>query len=411
MTIDTKVSFTPVRVVVRNDGLYLQRRGESIKVPASEATARYISQAGMSVFDVLIGSTTRQALNISERLVLSPSGAKDRTLTPDLIQGLNNMPLLLSVLPGQKMQVLFLRLAEDLSNMKIYAIKKHGAIPLSESDIVPVAQIERPTLLYPTAEISALPSEQRDIIYNLYRYGNYITEMDQVFIEWNASQDRNVWGPSIDTVYMLYALRKHGLFNENTRKVAEIGTGNGMLAKAAVIHAPNLEQIEITDIELTALACAERNIKVNLRDGVYLAGIHAPGLRKIDRNVDLLISNPPYVPKPKAQETNPYEGTGLIREVVAEGLSHLNPNNPEAAIMINISSLALKDFHDFIRGRDDLRVERLESLTVPLKINWTQINPEWMDFLIKECGLELRDPSVFGYKFWHTLHIYKLSIK
>ena len=121
--------------------------------------------------------------------------------------------------------------------------------------------------------------------------------------------------------------------------------------------------------------------------------------------------NPPYIPKPAGNGINQYEGTGLIREVVSDGLEHLNPENPEASIVINYSSLAQNDFDQFVQGREDLEIELLETLTVPLKINWTSIDSEWLNYLITECGLEIRDDQIHGYRYWHTLKIIKIKRK
>jgi methylase of polypeptide subunit release factors len=162
---------------------------------------------------------------------------------------------------------------------------------------------------------------------------------------------------------------------------------------------------------MSALRCAERNIHPELQPSARLTSIHAPGIRNIGLDMDLIVSNPPYIPKPKANENNPYEGTGLIREIVAEGLSHLNPKNPNAPIVLNVSSLGMGDFNKYIAGRNDLKVKTLEKLTVPLKINMMQFDRKWMQYLVEKCGLERRDEYRYGYPYWHTLNIIRISRK
>jgi NAD kinase/predicted RNA methylase len=334
---------------------------------------------------------------------------EDKTLTPDLIEQIDQMSVCSSVKPKEKKQILFLRPSPDLSSLKILLITKFGGKPLMSKDIIPVAEIKDATLLYPTAEIAALPSVERDIIFNLYRYGNYITEMNGVLIEWESAKDVNVWGPSIDTILFLFTLLKHNLFNVEIEIVGDVGTGSGMLAKAAVIYCPKLKRLEISDIEENALDCASRNIRPTFKKGMVLVSMPFPGISRFGK-VDLLLANPPYLPKRKSQETNPYEGTGLIRKIISKGLAHLT-DNPKAAVVINYSSLAKKDFESYLEGRDDLVVEELESFTVPLKINWAQIDPEWMDYLLTECGLEVRDDRIHGYRYWHTLNFVKITRK
>ena len=329
----------------------------------------------------------------------------------EILRELEKTSLCLAVKPGEKNQILFLQVTPDLGSMKIWAIKKLGEKALAAEDILLLEEIARPLLLYPTAEIAAKTSTERDMTFNLYRYGNYITEMDGVMVEWNADEDKNVWGPSIDTVFFLHVLKKHGLCKESVHTASEIGTGNGMLAKGVTLFCRNLEDMEITDINLNALKCAERNIRRGMiNSDLCITSIHGPGVKKIGGR-DLLLLNPPYIPKKNANETNPYEGTGLMREVIENRLRLLNPNNPEAAIVINYSSLAQKDFDSYMDGAEEVDVELLDTLMVPLKINWASIDPEWMEYLLAECGLELRDESIYGYKYWHTLKIVKITKK
>lgn len=344
------------------------------------------------------------------KVISLPRARMADSVSADLIQQLDQMQVCRSVANGGKKQVLLLRVAEDLSSLRFFAVNKFGGQALSRENIVPVAEIKKPLLLYPTAEIAALPSVSRDIIHNLYRYGSYFTEMAGVLVELDAGQDINVWGPTIDSLFSLWALRRHNFFNSSVHMATEVATGTGMLAKAAVLFCPNLKVIEITDIEANALRSAERNIQPALRPGVYLSSFHGPGIRRIGQT-DLMIVNPPYIPKKRPNENNPYEGTGLIREIVAEGLNHLTPGNPQAVVFMNYSSLAEKAFQEYVSGQPGLQVERLETLAVPLKINWMQINPDWLNYLLAECGLEVRDDVVSGYRYWHTLNAVRLTRK
>jgi NAD kinase/predicted RNA methylase len=334
---------------------------------------------------------------------------EDPTLTSDLIEQIDQMSVCSSVKTKEKKQILFLRPSPDLESLKILLIKKFGGKSLTREDIIQVAEIKDAKLLFPTAEIAGFPSVERDIIFNLYRYGNYITEMNGVLIEWESAKDVNVWGPSIDTILFLFTLLKHNLFNVEIEIVGDVGTGSGMLAKAAVIYCPKLKRLEISDIEENALYCARRNIRPVLRKGIIMLSLPFPGIRRFGK-VDLMLVNPPYLPKRKSLELNQYEGTGLIREIISNGLAHLT-DNPKAAIVKNYSSLAKKDFESYLKGRDDLVVEELESFTVPLKINWAQIDSEWMDYLLTECGLEVRDDRVHSYRYWHTLNFVKITRK
>ncbi len=89
---------------------------------------------------------------------------------------------------------------------------------------------------------------------------------------------------------------------------------------------------------------------------------------------------------------------------------------------MNISCLAERDFRQYLRGERGWSVELLERLPVPLKINFLNMDPDWLAFL-KTCGLtEVNEiGSRFGltvqpggrndYQYWHELQIYKLVRK
>ncbi|MDD5441598.1 MAG: hypothetical protein PHZ27_05270, partial [Candidatus Omnitrophica bacterium] len=109
---------------------------------------------------------------------------------------------------------------------------------------------------------------------------------------------------------------------------------------------------------------------------------------------------------------DPYRGTGLIREILEIGADRLNPDNPNAAVYINISSLARKDFLRYIEEfSDKVNVSKVgPALRVPLKIR--TITGSWRQWLIDEGGLERVSDAIPGEQaYWHTIQVYKLQPK
>ena len=119
--------------------------------------------------------------------------------------------------------------------------------------------------------------------------------------------------------------------------LADVGTGSGCLAVALAWAFPRA-RVTATDISPAALAVARRNAtrhgvadRVSLHDTRGLHGLPGP--------YDLIVSNPPYVPKPEmarlAPEVTRYEppsalcggpdGLDTARELVAEAVSRLRP--------------------------------------------------------------------------------------
>lgn len=87
----------------------------------------------------------------------------------------------------------------------------------------------------------------------------------------------------------------HGWETESARtpRIADIGTGSGVIAVALAHHLPHAA-ITATDLSTSALSLAEENAK---RNGVALRFLQGDLLAPVTGEVfDLIVSNPPYVP-------------------------------------------------------------------------------------------------------------------
>jgi beta-phosphoglucomutase-like phosphatase (HAD superfamily)/nicotinic acid mononucleotide adenylyltransferase/ADP-ribose pyrophosphatase YjhB (NUDIX family) len=233
---------------------------------------------------------------------------------------------------------------------------------------------------------------------------------------WDKSVDWDVWSTNIDTVFLDDRLQTSGLLagmqqRNLLRKIVELGTGGGHLSSR--LASMNPEELTITDISFYALRCALRNILVYLTPQTRLRTYLGKGLLTLEGDQDAIVINPPYIPYPPSEnlaDEDPYRGTGLIREALESGIDKLNPLNPEASLFINISSLAQKDWDQYLaQFGDRLLVEPVgESLKVPLKIR--AIKKDWREWLVGQGGLEDRGPSVSKgeERYWHTLQTYRV---
>jgi release factor glutamine methyltransferase len=85
-------------------------------------------------------------------------------------------------------------------------------------------------------------------------------------------------------------------------RVVDVGTGSGCIAVTLALEHPTA-LIEATDLSSAALSVARQNAerlgagRIRLHHGSYLAGITGP--------IDLIVSNPPYVPSAVARALAP----------------------------------------------------------------------------------------------------------
>jgi len=112
-------------------------------------------------------------------------------------------------------------------------------------------------------------------------------------------------------------------------RVVDVGTGSGCIAISLALERPDLRVIGV-DISVAALAVAKRNrdrlgARVAFAASDLLAGV---------RNIDLIVSNPPYIPaadietlqtevkdnEPRGALTPGPRGTEVIEKLLAAGI-------------------------------------------------------------------------------------------
>lgn len=304
---------------------------------------------------------------------------------------------------------MFIRISNDLKQEHIFAngrelagimgkdrVEGKRVYSYPEEDTEFVHTFEDPVLITDNYRISKLEPTLRETLFSLFTSRPRTIEYDGVSVVWGAEYP-TVWCPSIDTVLFAKALREIFSSEHKLTNAVEIGCGSGFLSKYVLSKVPTLQNILITDINPEAVKCAQSNI--NDSRASFLVG---DGLEALKNNkYDLVISNPPYVPRPDAIEDNPYEGLEVINFILENVKTYLNPGGVS---VLNVSSLC----EDLVLSKQtELNFSTICSLRVPLKVNNILNNKDWMAYLLTR-GLEknLHD----GYEYWQTIKILKLEI-
>lgn len=239
----------------------------------------------------------------------------------------------------------------------------------------------------------------RTNLFSLFRSGNQITEYEGVVLDFEQKKYPGVWGPSIDTLLFTRAFERIGI--PQSKKVLEVGTGSGFISKYILSKNSDLESMTMIDLNEYASACARQNISDNRAS--FFTGDAKEFME--GKNYDLIICNPPYVPRPKSIDDNPYEGLVLLHYLISEAKNNLNEGG---SLITNFSSLSSDMAYDFCNSAG-CNVEIMDQMEVSLKIGAVLNQPEWKNYLT-ETG-RLRVDNKRGYDYWHTINIVKVTPK
>jgi SAM-dependent methyltransferase len=304
---------------------------------------------------------------------------------------------------------MLIKVSKDLKKQQIWAtgvelasimgkdrVKGQRVITYPENKKLLVAEFKNPVLMTDTYQIWKQPPTLRDTLFALYSSKPRYVEYDGVQTYWDQTHV-NVWCPSIDTILMAKAVGKILKNNKTIKTAVEIGCGSGFISKYILAKGKNLKSMLINDINPYAIKSAKDNIK-DKRAKYYVGN----GIKKIqNKKFDLIICNPPYVPRPNSIDDNPYEGTGLLRYLLHEGAKHLTSNG---VLVTNISNLCENLVLD---EKPSMKMRKVESMKVPLKVNNILNNPNWVNYLLQKQGLQKK--MVRGYEYWQRIDIVALN--
>lgn len=287
------------------------------------------------------------------------------------------------------------KFSADLRTQEIFAVGREQTAIMGRNEVGPdilVHTFSDPVLVTDSYRIGRQNPTLRDSLFALYASWPRTIEYDGISVTWDSNRYIGVWGPSIDTLLIAKGLKKILAENSNTLTAIEIGCGSGYLSKYILRNCSKIKSMIVNDINPDAIKCARDNIQ-DIR-AKYKAG---DGLKLLSQNTfDLIVCNPPYVPRPNSVEINPYEGIGVLNKLIHDSHKYLNPGG---TIVIGLSNLA--DRIVFAK-KPKLQFRTIEEMNVPLKINNVLNNREWIGYLQDR---NLIKDNHNGYNFWHRIKV------
>jgi predicted metal-dependent phosphoesterase TrpH/methylase of polypeptide subunit release factors len=322
---------------------------------------------------------------------------------------------------------LVISVSDDLEYVEYYEVlddsgarRDDGTIDTGKMKLKSLARVKTFHLVYPDKYLEKeLDAAAYAKLNALFTSGAKYTLFRGVVTSHDGRVDMDTWSANADTLFLHKVLEGSGMFNmSGVKTFAEVGAGTGHNALAALKNYTELEKLVVTDVSLYSLMAAKRNLMPYMAGkNVSLETWLGKGIKKLGNDIDVMLINPPYLPAApwdmglSGQGEDPYKSTGLMKEIIAEGVRHLNPENPEAAIVMNYSSLAQDDFMEYKRAYGKLvDIDVLsEGHMVPLKVE--NADKRWLDWM-KDKGLIVREKTPEGgFKYWHRLNVVRIKPK
>lgn len=285
----------------------------------------------------------------------------------------------------------------------------------------PVALISDPQSAFDVyIAIDQADQAARNTLKSILASGHKLVSHRGVLVHVDRRIDDSVFGPSIDTLVMAEILdsrffRKmengQATNGDAPHVVMEIGSGSGMLCAAMTRYLSSMQELFCIDVDFGACSCTEKNVEVARRmkgavrkaQTYIICGPFAPSL--IQRKIDLLVCNPPYIPVPQnimtSGSTPDYfkavANLDLMKQVITATPTLLST---AGRLLIMVSSVCLQDALNAVpescdvhRPLGDAGFEALFDVEAVLH------NGPWLDQLLSLRGLVKK-----GDAYYHTLH-------
>ena len=262
-----------------------------------------------------------------------------------------------------------------------------------------VAVLEDPVLMTDDWKLFNIQNYiARQTVQLLLRKPMTIVEYDGLRMEFEQGKYHGVRSPNIDTLLFCRGIKD--LDYSDVNSLIEVWSGPGFIAKYIWSKWKNIKQIVMSDINQNAKKYFD-DTNVDPR-AEFVLGDARKYLEW--KHFDLIVCNPPYIPRPRAIEDNPYEWLELLIYLI----KNFNKTSDwcQTSLIINVSNLA-DDVINPILESCGAKIELLDEMEVPLKVGNVLNNKEWMDYLINKKWLKKDNHD--GHKYWQKLKIIKLS--
>ena len=306
------------------------------------------------------------------------------------------------------------KISKDMKSMQLFAqwdeiasvmwkdrdIHNNRVYTYDINEIEYICDIENPVLMTDYFAIQNIQDYLiRETVYMLYTKPIRCIEYDDYKMLFEQRNYLWVWWPSIDTIFCSKVLSEYDFTHIHT--VAEVWSWSWFIWRYIAYKNSSIQKIVLNDINPKAedyykdFPIASTDSEFYLGDATKFLG---------NQKFDMVVCNPPYIPRPNSIDDNPYEWLSLLQYLVENAHLYLNPNGK---LMLNISSLTQPHFEVFVKDAW-LKAVLLDSMKSPLKVFNILHNANWMQYLKEHCGL--KEEMHEWHLWWHTILVYEISL-
>ena len=262
-----------------------------------------------------------------------------------------------------------------------------------------VAVLKNPVLMTDLHKISQIEDYIKKVAVEiLYSKAERGVEFDGFSMKWNNSnQYPRMWFPSIDTLFFCSWIRD--LDFSDVKRIAEIGSGPGFIGQYVATKSPSLQELWLNDINPSAekyFGDINEDSRANfvLQDGKEFL--------QQQETFDVVVCNPPYLPRPKSIDDNAYEGLSLVEYLISNCKSFLTSHGRLFIVLPTFAESSLSH----ALSHPEIEVKLLGEKEVPLKVSTVLNNPEWMKYLLSKW---LKKEMKQGHEYWQTIKLFQIT--
>ena len=299
----------------------------------------------------------------------------------------------------------------ELTHCFVVSYHMHYERPVIEI----IDRIDLPKSVFELDNVARLSSHRaKNHAKNLLTSGHKIVMQQGVLTHVDRRFDRNVFGPTIDTLLLADILRRDAAEHGQTiESFLEVGSGSGHIASTVAAFYTKIRRFICVEISEFASTCTVRNIRQSLKyfhaskTSRYEEFYSACGAFK--RNVfgtrfDLVVSNPPYIPRPPyvterfdERHAESVAGTELLECILSNTNDLLTPTGRMLLMVSSVSgNIVERTLSEAFHIRPALPEQ--ETFEVPFDVEEVLDHPRWLKDLL-DSGTILSREGVY----WHSL--------